>query len=416
MQQVSRLESTPSIGSLNSPSTVIKITAMAGVQSPLQKLVDDYMHQHVNLEAPDWYINPDFKVALQAEAGRSICTATPLTFATGLLEVLQSDTPPTPDFWLSTPKPEGKLWAVYAALLTKDEYEPALCIGSGTDAFTGYETRVAHYFDKKHPKLPRFVRLLYDKGYDLAHIGLLCWSPIPCVSIIPRARRRFVAIEGTFTNIFYSAFPTIMDGLWAHFMPWSRDDVLWRPLNSHTPFLEGAAGDMKLTAEELLLAEGERKKRTVRHSKMHYAKNAEKMRETYDRERAQDIDAFRLKKRVQAIAWVARNRERTRAIGARSKKKTVAKQRFYCECCKKPFADSTKLKRHNNTSRHKSKLSEDGRRLNAKQRYNAGLRAQILADKTFQCEPCNQTFDGAYHLDKHKLTKKHISKVASQHL
>lgn len=222
---------------------------MAGVQSPLQKLVDDYMHQIVNLEAPYWYINPDFKVALQAEAGRSICTATPLTFATGLLEVLQSDTPPTPDFWLSTPKPEGKLWAVYAALLTKDEYEPALCIGSGTNAFTGYETRVAHYSDKKHPKLPRFVRLLYDKGYDLAHIGLLCWSPIPCVSIIPRARRRFVAIEGTFTNIFY-----------------------------------------------------------------------------------------------------------------------------------------------------------------------AGLRARILANKTFQCEPCNQTFDGAYHLDKHKLTKKHISKVASQHL
>ncbi|KAK0119869.1 H(+)-transporting V1 sector ATPase subunit A [Cadophora gregata] len=381
---------------------------MAAVQSALQKLVDDYMHQHVNLNAPDWYINPEFKVVMQGEAGRSICNATPLSFAPGLLEVLQSPTPPSPDYWLSTPKPDGKLWGVYAALLTKDGCEPALCIGSGTEASTGYKIRISQYYDKRHPLLPRFVRLLYDKGYDLAHIGLICWSPIPKVSIIPRARRRFLAIEGTFINIFYSAIPTIMDGMWTHFMPWSRDDVLWRPLNSHTPFKETAAGDLKMTAEELLLAEEERKKRRVHM--------LEKMREVYDRERAQDIDAFRLKKRLQAISWVARNKAKVSEINKRSKQKALKTNRFHCECCNKSFADRAKLTRHNDTDRHKIKASGVRPRLTAKQRMNAGLRAQILANKTFHCEPCNQTFDGQFHLDKHKLTQKHLTKVASQHL
>ncbi|TVY24568.1 ATP synthase subunit alpha, mitochondrial [Lachnellula hyalina] len=349
------------------------MATMSAVPGPLQKLVDDYMFQHVNLNAPDGYINPDFKIVLQAEAGRNICAATPLTFAPGL-EVLQSDTPPTPDFWLSTPKPLDKSWAVYAALLTKDGCEPGLCIGSGTDAVDGYMGRVAHYSDKRHPRLPRFVRLLYDKGYDLAHIGLLCWATIPSVIIMPRARRRFIAIEGTFTNIFYSAIPTCMDALWTGLVPWSRDDVLWRPLNSHTPFKEGVVGDLKMTAEELLALAAERKKRAVQHSKNAYAKNAQRMRETYDRERAQDIDAFRLKKRIQAIAWVAKNKK-ARAASNKSKKKAVAKKRFYCSYCKMAFADSTKLKRHKNSAAHKHRLN--GRRPTTKQRSDQASRARI---------------------------------------
>ncbi|CZR53904.1 uncharacterized protein PAC_03786 [Phialocephala subalpina] len=387
------------IGGPDSDSVQIMAT-MSAVPSPLQKLVDDYMFQLVNLDAPDWYINPDFKIALQGEAGRKICAATPLTFAPGLLEVLQSDKPPTPDFWLSTPKPLGKFWAVYAALLTKDGCEPALCIGSGTDAANGYECRVANYSDKRHRQLPRFVRLLYDKGYDLAHIGLLCWAPIPSVAIIPRARRRFVAIEGTFTNIFYSAIPTCMDSLWTSLMPWSRDDVLWRPLNTHTLFKEGVAGDMKMTAQELLAHEAERKKRAVQHSKNSYAKNAQSMREAYDRERAQDIDAFRLKKRIQAIAWVAKNKEKVKAVQKKCKKNAVVEQRFYCSCCRKAFADSAKFKRHKNTSRHKNRLN--GRRPTARQLYDQEARAQIRADKTFYCEPCDRTSMGEWFRDNGK--------------
>lgn len=386
------------------------MATMSAVPGPLQKLVDDYMLQHVNLNAPDWYLNPDFKIVLQGEAGRNICAATPLTFAPGLLKVLQSDTPPTPDFWLSTPKPLDKSWAVYAALLTKDGCEPGLYIGSGTDAVDGYQSRVDNYLDKRHPQLPRFVRLLYDKGYKLAHIGLLCWAPIPSVTIVPRARRRFVAIEGTFTNLFYSAIPTCMDGLWTGLMPWSRDDVLWRPLNTHTPFKEGVAGDLKMTAEELLVHAAERKKRAVEHSKNAYAKNGQRMREAYERERAQDIDAFRLKKRTQAVAWVAKNREKVRAASNNSKTKALANKRFYCSCCKMAFRDSSKLKRHNNSAPHKNRLN--GRRPTTKQRCDQASRDRIRTAKKHYCKPCDQAFDSPYHLDVHKNSPGHLKKAA----
>ena len=125
--------------------------------------------------------------------------------------------PPKPDFWLTTPKPPGKFWAVYALLLTKDWCEPALYIGSGTSAHGGYELRVAHYHDKKHSCIPRFVRLLYDKGYDLAHIGLFCWAPMPHVTIVPRARRRFVAIEAVlriFSTLPFALAWTVFGLVW----------------------------------------------------------------------------------------------------------------------------------------------------------------------------------------------------------
>lgn len=392
----------------------------------LQALVDEYVSGFANLNAPDWYINPDFRVVLQGEAGRDISAATPLNFAPGLLDVLQSDKPPSPDYWLSTPTPAGKFWGVYAALLTKDGCEPALCIGSGTDAKNGYQSRIAHYSDKTHPQLPRFVRQLYDRGFDLAHIGLICWAPIPSVTIIPRARHRFVALEGTFTNIFYSAIPTIMDGLWVDLVPWSRDDVLWRPLNTHTPFNEGPKGDLQMTPKELLFAEEQRKKRKVVMAKQYREKNAEsikkrqkeyraanwdtiskKVREAYDRERAADIDAFRLKMRLLAVSWVARNKEKVRGIQKTCKEKILREKRFFCKTCQKPFRDSSKLNRHMNSDRHKNKVNGNTHR----QLYDAAARADVRKARKHWCAPCQQPFDSDFHLQKHKKCDKHLNKV-----
>lgn len=156
----------------------------AQTMSTLGALVDDYMFRHVTLDAPDWYINPNFKVVLGSADGARVCSATPLTFAPGLLDVLQPDTPPSPEFFMSTTSLEGKVWALYAALSTKEDCEPGLCIGSGTDAIAGCRACIANYYDKQNRRLPRFVRALYDKGYNLAHIGLLCWMPFPSAAIV----------------------------------------------------------------------------------------------------------------------------------------------------------------------------------------------------------------------------------------
>ncbi|KAJ4372404.1 Alpha subunit of the F1 sector of mitochondrial F1F0 ATP synthase [Neocucurbitaria cava] len=362
----------------------VQNTGCIAEESTTCTLVDKMISHHLELDAPEWYINPGFKAVLgNPESAAALSAATPLQFASGLIESLDSGTPPSLDFFMSTPTPKGKFWGVYAVLLTKEGCEPALCIGSGTDALQGCITRLRHYQDKKCNILPRFVRLYYDRGYELAHIGLLCWSPIPPVAMVPRARCRFLSLEGAFTNLFFSAHPNVMDPMWLGVVPWSRDDVLWLPLNSHSPFNEGVDG-IKFTEEELLLCEVERKRRAKEHSKKAYAKNAAKMRAQYDLERAQDITAFRLKKSIQAISWVGRNRSKVNQMYRRSKQKALEEQRFHCGACNKAFADSAKLGRHLKTDRHNRMVSGAPPRARAAEYQRRNER--LVANKTFYCE------------------------------
>ena len=373
--------------------------------------LDKYISEHINLTAPDWYLNPQMKAVLGSDSAATAAAyaATPLQFASGVLETLQSEQPPSPDFFLTTPWPESKVWGVYAMLMVKDGCEPGLCIGSGTDSMSGARKRMQQYYDKTNSTLPIAVRRLFKQGYDVAHIGLLCWCPIPPPTVRPRARLRFVALEGAFTNMFYSAIATCMDGIWVHLTPWSRDDVLWKPLNSHSPFNEGV-DKLDLTAAELVELEAARRLRAKEHSKKAYAKNSQRMREQYDLERAQDIVAFRLKKKIQAISWVARNKDKAALHCHRSKKKAVDTQRFSCATCGKAFADSSKLARHNKTDRHKAKVAGQSPSRRAAE-YQRRM-ASIVANKTHYCDTCDQYFSGAGHLIAHNSTRKHIAKSA----
>lgn len=373
----------------------------------LHEVVDDYMFRHINLEAPAWYVSPHFGIILGSDDYTRIAAATPLTFAPGLSDVLQSAEPPSPDFFMSTPKPEGRYWAVYAALLVKEGCEPALSIGSGTDAIGGYKRRIKHYDNKKHPLLPRFVRIFYDRGYDLAHIGALCWSPIPRVDTRPRARLRFLGLEGTFSNLFYSVIPTCMDALWTSIMPWRREDVLWRPANSHTPFNEGVGPDLEMSDEQLLRQEQERKRRDRERYRLHGRRQD---RERYERDRAADIEAYRLTKRDQARSWVKRNKSKALAASTRCKNKARKTRKFSCKTCNKAFTDKSKLTRHNKSQRHRDMVN--GRRPTAKQKAMRTYSSKKLSDKCFYCVPCDHAFDGAYHLKQHKLTKRHLDTVA----
>ncbi|KAK4560790.1 Alpha subunit of the F1 sector of mitochondrial F1F0 ATP synthase [Recurvomyces mirabilis] len=375
----------------------------------LHQIMGEYSLKIIDLNLPHWYINPDFKIILGTQSGTSAgtCSVPGLEWAPGLLDVVQAKLPPSPDFFMTTPKPEGRYWAVYAVLLTKDGEEPALCIGSGTEAKYGYTSRLPHYDDKKHAMLPRFVRSLYDKGYELAHSGLLCWAPVPPAGKVPRMRLRFKALEGTFTSMFYSAVPTIMDKFWVDDMPWHRDDVLWRPLNSHTPFNESVQADLGLTEEEL-----EDKATQVKVKAREYFRQyaREHSREQYDRDRAQDIDAFRARHRVAGAKWVAKNKAKVASTNAKSKRKAKDEKRFNCPTCSKSFADKSKLDRHNGTPRHKDRVN--GRRPTRKQREMQKYSARILANKTYHCDDCDQSFDGQYHLTQHNLTQKHLTAAA----
>ncbi|KAK3065894.1 hypothetical protein LTS18_002263 [Coniosporium uncinatum] len=127
---------------------------------------------------------------------------------------------------------------------------------------------------------------------------------------------------------------------------------------------------------------------------------------------ARDIDAFRLKKGTQAASWVARNPEKVKAADARCKKKAVVERKHYCTTCERAFADSSKLKRHNNSAQHKNRVS--GKPPTAKALQAREYSARLIANKTFHCATCDQSFDGAYHLNQHNMSQKHLSRTTCQ--
>ncbi|RMZ78524.1 hypothetical protein DV737_g3818, partial [Chaetothyriales sp. CBS 132003] len=199
----------------------IVVAATASEAAPLQyiapftDLVDGYIWCSIHNDAPEWYICPAFKTVLgQEERFKQICSATPLTFAPGLLEVLQSSSPPSVDFFRSLPPPpvSENVWAVYVLLLEKSAFPAKLYTGSGTSSQSGVEARFKEYDRKSH--LPRFVKRALDDGYTISSRGLLCWAPLPAPLLVFLARLYLVAIEATFCHIFFAAFETKLDALW----------------------------------------------------------------------------------------------------------------------------------------------------------------------------------------------------------
>ncbi|KIV89749.1 hypothetical protein PV10_07129 [Exophiala mesophila] len=139
-----------------------------------------------------------------------ICAENPLKFAPGMLSVLESPSPPQFAFFESPPTLDSDedLWAVYIVLLILRDgtiQQKLVYTGSGTDSIDGADARLEVYSTRDSPKLPSRVRAAFDKGARLHHVGLLCWSPLPPVSLVPRARARFLAVEALFTTIFSSS-------------------------------------------------------------------------------------------------------------------------------------------------------------------------------------------------------------------
>jgi hypothetical protein len=127
--------------------------------SELHNLVFKYLLDIVQIDAPSWYINPEFPVVLVQEFS-SITAAAPIQFAPGLLEVLQSPTPPEDEFFECLPAATSDVWAVYNVTLVKEGFEPVHCVGSATNARNGATTRTNNYFDPEHACcLALFVRL-----------------------------------------------------------------------------------------------------------------------------------------------------------------------------------------------------------------------------------------------------------------
>ena len=338
-----------------------------------------------------------------------ICSALKVLFHSSIQAALTSDTPPPVTFFLGLPPPKRNTWGVYVLVFVDPYGNHYLYIGSGTDASGGVTARTAIYANKTHPRLPRFVRLAFDKGYDLLHIGMLCWTQLPQPTQVPQARLLFLCLEAVFTAIFYTCFYTVLEPLWSGQMPWTRDLVSWDPLNSHIPLSEGVGDSLNSTPEQLQAINDARKERT-RTNVAHVSKAA------YNRERENDLQAFLTRKRKEKASWAAANKEKVDISHAKTVEKIKSEGRFKCDDCNLPLASSRALKNHRASDGHARQVALNLGAVQAPPSQNTlrvrKFSAKARKSKKHHCSICNHTATGPKRLTIHLNTKGHQKKAA----
>ncbi|PTB67152.1 hypothetical protein BBK36DRAFT_1118290 [Trichoderma citrinoviride] len=378
-------------------------------ESALQEIIDAYTHQTITAGLRG--ANAVYKAVLGDEkAFNQICAETPLTFAPGLLRVLQSSSPPTTEFFQSLPvTPVTGFWAVYALLLEKPGAPSRLYIGSGTNTQRGVIARFWSYDVQLH--VPTMVVSSLQEGYTVSRRGLLCWAPIPRATIVATARVRFLAVEAVFSHVFFAVNnATSLDAASKSFLPWTRASVAWEPLCTHTALKEKPVGNFSLTEEEAAAIDARRRERTrevsSKNSKIYRARGL-----------AEDPIAYRAKIAATKLVWAQNNRDKynERAAGVRAR--AIAARRHVCKVCDFVAASAHNLTKHLATKTHQEqvRLAAGGR---PKAPSIAALRsrrnaAKALASKRFYCGVCDKNCNTQIHLNQHKESKVHLKAVAA---
>lgn len=205
--------------------------------TPEQQFVEDLSFRLVKIDAPGWYINPDFKLAFNERSDwDNIAACAPLSFAPGMLAVLTAPSPPSLDFLKSTPEEADDCelyWEVYGVIMEKEGCTPLFYCGSGTNAVKGAPARKADY-KPGSSTLPKNVRLAFEKGFKITHHGSLCWTPLPPSGLVPRVRARFLVLEAFFTVQFRAKKSAITNIYYQHLLLWNTFPTATSTVTSST--------------------------------------------------------------------------------------------------------------------------------------------------------------------------------------
>ncbi|KAJ4344321.1 atp2, beta subunit of the F1 sector of mitochondrial F1F0 ATP synthase [Ascochyta clinopodiicola] len=372
---------------------------------PITPLVDDMTWLLVTTDAPAWYINPEFKVLFGERASYdSVAVCSPLAFAPALSGVLDSPRTPSIAFFKSLPPAtDDDSWAVYAVVMEKADCSPELYIGSGTNTDGGVSHRLPNY-EPGCSVAPLLVRRAFDRGYHVAHRGLVCSTPQPNAGLVPRVRARFLALEALFTCLFHACRPAITDSYLTHMHLWERDSVEWLPLCTHLSLKEGITGDTRLTPEEVEIVSAVRRQNRIQYIKDHRAAR-----------RARDIDAYRANERLTKNAWSERNRDKVNKTAAKVRQNALDLRRFDCEDCNLPLQSQHALDAHLLSQAHADKLAGVERAELSQYVLNQkAARAAAKAASDHECELCGKSFANAWSLTRHEEGKRHKAKMAKE--
>ncbi|GKT42172.1 uncharacterized protein ColSpa_02353 [Colletotrichum spaethianum] len=299
-----------------------------------------------------------------------------LSFAPGLFSVLQAATPPAIQFFQSLPVGPKNCWGIYALVLEKPGSRPGLYIGSGTSTGTPTAGGVALRFKQYDDGflIPKWIKVALKDGYTITHKGLLCWIPRPGASDVPVFRLLFIALEATFTYIFW-ALKARHGGY---------GDFGYDGLCSHAALNEGVPGQFDLSPEELeTLAKEREEKRLILKAQNNSSWHYKQMAENYD----EYITAAN----VRVAKSRANNPGRNKKYQETKIKEALEEQRFHCELCGLFFGTKQRLRNHENTPKHRRKSKQN--------------------DSPFVCKPCDLAYHNQSNLTRHEKSARHQQNV-----
>ena len=308
--------------------------------------------------------NGIFKQLIPSQAILSeMCSAASLAFAPGLLEAVQSASPPAVSFFRNLPSDCSRRWAVYALVLEKPGALSLIYIGSGTDAKNGLRSRWRDYEKRQLDKLPDHVAAALRDGYSIVHKGTLVWSPLPSAANVPRSRVLFIAMEATFTFLFWAVKSRKPDHFMLPCCPWPLASFSYGGLCSHSPLQDSVQGRFDLSAEQLEAIAADNKE-----------KNAAKLSQY----RKDHPDLIKSTKQ-------------------RSFAKVKASKKFHCSLCGVSCAKPWELKRHNSYTRHRLRV----------EKATEGIKNK------YRCVPCDYATSSQSAFCNHKKAQRHLRNVAA---
>ena len=316
----------------------------------------------------------------------AIASAADIQFAPGLLDIVQSVTPPSVEFFKCLPVDTVDRWAVYAIFMEKDECRSRLYVGVGTHDDSGVAARLQAY--NTGNSLPHYVRASLQEDFRIVHKGLLCWTPIPHVGVAPINRLLCYALEATFAYLLW-AMRCALDKDWGmgHMCLWDRASLEWDGLCSHSALTDPVRGDFGFTPEEVeqMVIEKKEKARAL---------NKEACERYQRKQMATNRDAYNARHNAHKAEWMKRYPGRRNKLNARNGKKRKENKDFYCSLCDAAFGTNVLLKRHLKSEMHITA-------------------AGGIFIREFQCLLCDKDFVRQSALDVHKKSKGHRAKKAA---
>jgi len=324
-----------------------------------------------------FHVTPRVKMIIPSEANLiELFGLIGFTFCPGLYDILQAATAPSLAWFESLPADIPKeAWGVYLLILKKPGHRHKIYIGSGTGAYRGLRARLAEHGGSNESSGAKHVKAALQDGYRITHKRVLASAPIPTPGLRPMLKVVVIALEATFTGLFWALVRRDKHYGFGDLCPWPKDTLEWDGLCSHNPLVMDIIGaDYDFTPEELKeLAAALKEKKRLYQLDYHRAL------------RADPPPGFRERQH--------RNNELQRPATKARQEAAVLAQKYHCPICNVSTRDAATLKRHNGTARHLRMVAQGG-----------GPPA---------CDPCNMEFKFPSELKAHEKTQAHQAMVKS---